>query len=94
MMARYTKEFRANAVRMCEGRRVAEVARELGVKYQTLYQWVFEARGPVSDRAEPTPSEPKSVEEENRDLRRENRRLAEELEIAKKAAAFFARHQK
>jgi transposase len=96
MMARYTKEFRENALRLCEARgwRVAEVARELGVKYQTLYDWVLKTRGPVSDRAEATPAPAKSLEEEARDLRRENRRLAEELEIAKKAAAFFARHQK
>jgi len=93
-MASYTKEFRANAVRMCEGRRVADVARELGVKYQTLYDWVLKTRGPVSDQAAASPEAAKSIEEENRDLRRENRRLAEELEIAKKAAAFFARHQK
>jgi transposase-like protein len=38
--------------------------------------------------------EPESVTDENKRLRRENERLAEELEIAKKAAAFFARHQK
>lgn len=91
MMARYTMEFRENAVRMCQQRRVADVARELGVKYQTLYEWVSKARDAASDGREPAP---KSLEEQNRELQRENRRLAEELEIAKKAAAFFARHQK
>jgi transposase len=91
MMARYTREFRENAVRMCESRRVAEVARELGMKYQTLYEWVYKAKGRVSEQPEPPA---KSLEEQNRELQRENRRLAEELEIAKKAAAFFARHQK
>jgi transposase len=88
----YSKEFRENAVRLCEARgwRVAEVARELELKYQTLYHWVNLARG-KSGREVP---EAETVEEENRRLRRENRKLAEELEIAKKAAAFFARHQK
>lgn len=91
MMARYTMEFRENAVRLCQQRRVADVARELGVKYQTLYEWVSKAKDAASDGREPAP---KSLEEQNRELQRENRRLAEELEIAKKAAAFFARHQK
>jgi len=88
----YSKEFRKNAVRLCEERgwRVAEVARELELKYQTLYQWVSDARRQGVRGAQ----EPETIDEENKRLRREVRQLAEELEIAKKAAAFFARHQK
>ncbi len=91
-MARYSREFRENAVRLCEQRgwRVAEVARELELKYQTLYKWVSDARG----EGVRTVQEPETVTDEVKRLRRENQRLAEELEIAKKAAAFFARHQK
>jgi transposase len=91
-MARYSKEFRENAVRLCEqgGWRVAETARELDVNYKTLYEWVSKARG----EGVRTVHEDESLSDENRRLRRENQRLAEELEIAKKAAAFFARNQK
>ena len=91
-MARYSREFRKSAVELCESRgwRVAEVARELDVKYQTLYEWVAKARGQGVRKA----PEPEATDEEVKRLRSENRRLAEELEIAKKAAAFFARHQR
>jgi transposase len=90
-MAR-SKEFWKSAIELCRERgwRVAEVARELGVKYQTLYNHVQKARGSESVKAR----EPETLSDENKRLRRENERLAEELEIAKKAAAFFARHQK
>lgn len=90
-MAR-SKEFWKSAIELCRERgwRVAEVARELGVKYQTLYNHVQKARGSEGARER----EPETLSDENKRLRRENERLAEELEIAKKAAAFFARHQK
>lgn len=92
-MVQRSKEFWDNAIELCRQRgwRVAEVARELGVKYQTLYNRVHKARGSEGVRAA---QEPESLSDENKRLRRENERLAEELEIAKKAAAFFARHQK
>jgi transposase len=93
IMVQRSKEFWDNAVELCRERgwRVAEVARELGVKYQTLYGRVQKARGGEGVQAA---REPESLSDENKRLRRENERLAEELEIAKKAAAFFARHQK
>ena len=87
-MGKRSKEFWQAAIEACEGRSVAEIARELGVPYQTLYNKVHKAR-----KAAP-PREPEGAGEELKRLRRENQRLAEELEIAKKAAAFFARHQK
>jgi len=92
-MVQRSKEFWDNAIELCRERgwRVAEVARELGVKYQTLYGRVQKARSGEGVRAA---QEPESLSDENKRLRRENERLAEELEIAKKAAAFFARHQK
>jgi transposase len=91
-MVQRSKEFWDNAIELCRERgwRVAEVARELGVKYQTLYARVQKVRGEGVRGAQ----EPESLSDENKRLRRENERLAEELEIAKKAAAFFARHQK
>jgi transposase len=91
-MGKRSKEFWDNAFELCRERgwRIAEVARELGVKYQTLYNRVHKMR---QDGVR-TEQEPESLTDENKRLRRQNERLAEELEIAKKAAAFFARHQK
>jgi transposase len=97
-MARYSKEYRENAIRLCESRggNVAEIARELGLKYQTLYNWCWKARNPdgVSGGGRPREVELETKDDELKRLRRENKRLEEDLEIAKKAAAFFARHQR
>ncbi|HEX8953837.1 MAG TPA: IS3 family transposase [Polyangia bacterium] len=85
-MAR-SKEFWKSAIELCRERgwRVAEVARELGVKYQTLYSHVQKARDSESVGAR----QPETLSDENRRLRRENERLAEELEIGKKSGGLL-----
>ena len=84
----YPEEFRREAIRLLRrgDRTVPELARDLGVSQQSLRNWsrqvdVDEGRqeGLTSDERE-----------ELKRLRRENRVLAEEREILKKAAAFFA----
>ncbi len=69
------------------GKLIGEVAEDLGVSEQTLRNWV--RQGDVdAGRAEGLTTDER---EELRRLRRENRRLAQEREILKAAAAFFAR---
>ena len=84
----YSLEFRREAVRLLRssGRSVPQLARELGCSQQSLRNWSHQidvddgkAVGLTSDERE-----------ELRRLRRENRILAEERDILKKAAAFFA----
>ena len=88
---RYAPEFRAEAIRQVElgDRSVAQVARDLGIAMQTLWQWVHQAE---VDAGEGEPEELTTTErEELRQLRREVGRLREEREILKKATAFFAK---
>lgn len=84
----YSKEFRREAVRLLRssGRTVPQLALELGCSPTSLRNWASQldvdegrATGLTSDERD-----------ELRRLRRENRILAEEREILKKAAAFFA----
>jgi len=85
----YSKEFRAEAVRLLKssGRPIPQLARELGCSEQSLRNWSRQVD--VDDgNADGLSSDER---EELRRLRRENLILAEERDILKKAAAFFAR---
>jgi transposase len=81
----YTKEFQDNAVRLCKlpNRSVASVAVELRIPAWRLRNWVRDSKIQL-ERSE-------DVDEMIR-LERENRRLKEENEILKKAAAYFAKN--
>jgi transposase len=88
----YTDEFRREAVRLVEAHpdQLVDIARDLGVNPESLRIW---RRRAEADRDGPIvpPTRVLSLEEENRRLRQENARLAEERDILKKATAFFAR---
>jgi len=88
----YSKEFRLEAVRLLRssGRTVPQLAGELGCSPQSLRYWATQLHVD-EDKAEGL----SSIErEELRRLRKENKVLAEEREILKKAAAFFASESK
>ena len=90
----YTKDFRSNAVRVYqEGNRpMTEVARELGVTYQTFNGWVKAAEGPTPEVVKRPGTE--TTAQEIARLRQENQQLRMERDFLKKAAAFFAKsHQ-
>ncbi len=72
---------------------VAVVAREVGIHANTIYGWV--------ERYHQNSSKPfvgsghiKPEDEEMKRLLKENKELKEEIEILKKAAAYFAKNQK
>lgn len=84
----YSPEFRRRAVELLRsGTLLKQVADELGVSEQTLRNWRRQA-DVDGGRAEGLTTDER---EELRRLRRENRRLVQEREILKAAAAFFAR---
>ena len=86
----YTAEFKELAVkRVRSGQGIAAVARELGLVEQTLRNWVKAAKA-----GKLNPLGVKSITPEQMELSRmraENARLRMELEIVKKAAAYFAK---
>ena len=78
--------FKREAVNLyrSSGRSLSDVARELGIGVSVLRAWV------TKDDAEPARVGYGDRDELMR-LRRENARLKEDVEILKKAAAFFAK---
>jgi transposase len=86
----YTIEFKELSVKhVKDGKSIATVAKELGLKYQTLRNWVK-----ASDEGKLKGAGSKDITPEQMELSRlraENIRLKRECEILKKATAYFAR---
>lgn len=90
---RHSAEFRRQAVEFYlsvrEFRTLGDVAEELGVHRNNLARWIKQAGAAHSPEASGNDAERAELAR----LRKENRILKEELEIAKKAHAFFARRE-
>jgi transposase len=90
--AKYPPEFRREAIALVKssGRPVAEVARSLEVAEGTLWNWVKLDREATERSADPVALS----ESEHGELKRLRKRAAQQeidLEILRKAAAYFAR---
>ena len=91
--ARYTLEFKQEAVRLVEGgQSMAAAAQTLGVAQQTLFNWVKAQR---QGKLTGTDSKPVSAEQmEISRLRAELARVTMERDILGKATAYFAKAAK
>jgi len=90
--SKYPAEFQAEAVRLVltTDKPMAEVARDLGLNYKTLGNWVRKAREQQTLQALPGAlSEHERLELKR--LRKEVADLKVEREILRKAAAYFAK---
>lgn len=89
----FTEEFKGGAVRLVldEGKTVGQVSRDLDLTETALREWVHRAR---ADRTHGRSGLTTAEREELARLRKENRILAEEREILRKAAAFFAKQSR
>ena len=88
---RYTEEFKVEAIKQVteRGYPVAEVAGRLGVSQHSLYQWLKSSGPPVEAR-----QEQQNQSAEIRRLKAELKRVSEERDILKKAAAYFAKESR
>ena len=89
----FSDEFKAGAVRLVleEGKSINAVARELDLTPSALSLWVKHAE---AERTKGKSGLMKEEREELARLHRENRILAEERDILKKATAFFAKQSR
>ena len=92
----YPKEFKLEALRLMaeSDRPTSEIAMSLGIRRNLLYKWKEQMTTkdmvPSAKRGRPK----KEDQSEMMTLRQEVKRLKEEVEILKKAAAYFARESK
>ena len=88
--ARYTLEFKQEAVRLLEGgQSIAAAARTLGVVDQTLFNWVKASRAGKLSGADSKVVTPEQMEIAR--LRAELARVKMERDILGKATAYFAK---
>jgi len=90
--SKYPEEFRRETVQLVltTDKSMAEVARDLGINYKTLGNWVRSEQAKTArDRAPGALSENERVELKR--LKKENAELKVEREILRKAAAYFAK---
>jgi transposase len=86
---RYSQAFKDEALALADRVGISAAARELGLQPSQLYQWRAKAQQQqsASDREQ-------ALAEENARLKRQLAEKSEELEIAKKAAVYFAKSLK
>lgn len=88
---RHPEEFKIEAVKQVteRGHPVAEVASRIGVSQHSLYAWLKQYSLPAEAR-----QEQQSQSAEIRRLKAELKRVTEERDILKKAAAYFAKESR
>lgn len=93
----YPKEFREDVINIARNRdsktTLAQIAKDFGLHEGTIQKWLRQAD---LDTGSPTPRAPGPTTDEKaelRELRRRNRVLEQELEVMRRAAAYFGQAQ-
>jgi transposase len=82
----YNREFKEEAIRLAEKSGSTQVAHDLGIHPNMIYLW---KRQLAKDADKAFPGNGNPTDPELSQLKRENIRLKEEVEILKKAAGIF-----
>ena len=87
----FTPEFKAEIVELCQrgDRSIGQVARDFDLTETAVREWVRQAERDAGTRVDGGLTS--AEREELNELRREARRLREDVEILKRATAFFAK---
>lgn len=85
----HSSEYKAEALKLASSTTVASAAKKLGLYESLIYSW----RSAANKKANTSDTE-SSLITENAKLKRQLAEQAEELEILKKAATYFAKNQK
>lgn len=85
----YNSEYRTEALKLADAIGVTAAAEQLGIQTSQIYSWRTKARLSQSQS-----SAEKTLLTENAKLKRQLAERNEEVEILKKASAYFAKHQK
>lgn len=91
----YTKEFKVNTCELVlkDGLKVKTVAEKMGISNVMLYRWIDEYRT-YGEAAFVGKGHLKPEEAKLKKLQRENEELRQQVEILKKAAAYFAKENR
>ena len=86
----FTREFKAEIVELCQRgeRSVGQVAKDFDLTETAVREWLKQAKRDAGTRTDGLTTTEK---DELTALRRENRRLREDVDILKRATAFFAK---
>ena len=87
----FTPEFKAEIVELCQrgDRSIGQVARDFDLTETAVREWVRQAERDTGTRGDGGLTS--QERQELSALRRENRRLREDVEILKRATAFFVK---
>jgi transposase len=86
----FTPEFKAEIVELCQRgeRSVGQIAKDFDLTETAVREWLKQAERDAGTRTDGLTT---SEKDELAALRRENRRLREDVDILKRATAFFAK---
>jgi transposase len=86
----FTPEFKAEIVELCQrgDRSIGQIAKDFDLTETGVREWVKQAERDAGTRSDGLTT---AERDELAQLRRENRRLREDVDILKRATAFFAK---